>query len=73
VYIVWAIPTPAPSLYLHPPCFQAEPVLPSSPMFLKRRISDNKKDKAFLLVEIRIAIQTDSECCVHAQMCYNPN
>jgi hypothetical protein len=33
-----------------------------SPVLLKRRhdISNNKKDKAFLLVEIRIAIQRDS-------------
>jgi hypothetical protein len=40
-YIVWAIsphfllhPHPLPSL---PPCFQAEPVLPSSPILLKRK------------------------------------
>jgi hypothetical protein len=43
-----------------PPYFQAEPVLPSSPILLKRRHKHNKKDTAFLLVEIRIAIQKDS-------------
>jgi hypothetical protein len=41
------------------PCFQAEPVLPFSPILL-RRIRNNKRDKVFLLVKIRIAIQRDS-------------
>jgi hypothetical protein len=36
-------------------------------------ISNNKKNKAFLLVEIRIAIQRDSYHCFHAQVYYNPN
>jgi hypothetical protein len=61
-YIVWAIspPTPTPSLSPIPPHFQVEPVLPFSPILLKRRHSNNKKGKVFLLVQIRIAIQTDS-------------
>jgi hypothetical protein len=36
-------------------------------------ISNNKKDKAFLLVEIWIAIQRDFSHCFHAQVYYNPN
>jgi hypothetical protein len=44
----------------HPSHFQAEPVLVFSPILLKRRHKNNKKDIAFLLVEIRIAIQRDS-------------
>jgi hypothetical protein len=62
-YIVWAIspPTPYPILLsLKPPHFQAEPVLSLSLVLLKREHSKNKKDKAFLLVEIRIAIQRGS-------------
>jgi hypothetical protein len=51
-------PTPCP--LPHPPHFQAEPVLPLSLILLKRRHSDHKEDKAFLLVEIRIAIRRDS-------------
>jgi hypothetical protein len=52
---------PPPHISLpHPPYFQAEPVLSFSPILLKRRHSNNEKDKAFLLAEIRIAIQTDS-------------
>jgi hypothetical protein len=51
---------PTPSLSPYPPRFQAEPVLPSSPILLREDISHNKKDIAFLLVEIRIAIQGDS-------------
>jgi hypothetical protein len=41
-----------------PSCFQAETVLPL-PLILLKSINNNK-DKAFLLVEIRIAIQGDS-------------
>jgi hypothetical protein len=53
--------TPAsPPFPPYSPHFQEEPVLPFSPILLKRRQSNNKKDKAFLLVEIRIAIQRDS-------------
>jgi hypothetical protein len=63
-YIIWAIsPTcpPHPILLLPTPThFQEEPVLPFSPILLKRRHMHNNKDKAFLLVEIRIAIQRDS-------------
>jgi hypothetical protein len=62
-YIVWVISPPAScphSLLPTPPCFQAEPVLPLSLILLKRRHKHNKKDKAFLLVELRIAIQRDS-------------
>jgi hypothetical protein len=40
-----------------PPHFQAEPVLPFSLILLKKRHKHNKEDKAFLLVELRIAIQ----------------
>jgi hypothetical protein len=39
-----------------PPHFQAEPILSLSLILLKRRHNHNKEDKAFLLVEIRIAI-----------------
>jgi hypothetical protein len=35
-------------------------------------ISNNKEDKAFLLVEIRIATQRQSQHCFHAQVYYNP-
>jgi hypothetical protein len=35
-------------------------------------INNNKKDKAFLLVEIWTAIQRDSWHCFHVQTCYNP-
>jgi hypothetical protein len=63
-YIVWVISPPAPPpppspSYPDLPCFQAEPVLPFSPILLKR-IRNNKRDKVFLLVKIRIAIQRDS-------------
>jgi hypothetical protein len=50
----------APLLYLlpfSPPQFQAGPVLPLSLILLKKRHKHNKKDKVFLLVELRIAIQ----------------
>jgi hypothetical protein len=53
-----------PAPYLPPPPsplhFQAEPVLPLSLILLKRRHKYNKKDKAFLLVELRVAVQRDS-------------
>jgi hypothetical protein len=41
------------------PRFQAEPVLPLSLILLKRRHKHNKKDKVFLLVDLRLAIQKD--------------
>jgi hypothetical protein len=50
----------APCFLSPTPSFQAEPVLPSFPNLLKRRHEHNKKGKAFLLVELRIAIQRDS-------------
>jgi hypothetical protein len=45
--------------YPNPSHFQAEPVLPLS-LLLKRRHKHIKKDIAFLLAEIRTAIQRDS-------------
>jgi hypothetical protein len=39
------------------PQFQAGPVLPLSLVLLKKRDKNNKEDKVFLLVELRIAIQ----------------
>jgi hypothetical protein len=66
-YIVWAISPPYPHpLPTTPPCFQAEPVLPYLILW-KRRHKHNKKDKAFLLVGIRIVH------CFHAQVYYNPS
>jgi hypothetical protein len=53
------LPLP-PSPTLSPPSpaqFQAGPVLPLSIILLKKRHTHNKEDKAFLLVELRIAIQ----------------
>jgi hypothetical protein len=41
--------------------------------FCWRDISNNKKDIAFLLVEIRIAIQRASYHCFHAHVYYNQN
>jgi hypothetical protein len=49
-----------PSTYLPTDCFQAEHVLPFLQFYSRQDIGNNKKDKAFLLVEIRIAIQRDS-------------
>jgi hypothetical protein len=57
-YIVWD-DSPF-TLPLSPPHFQAKPVLPFSPILLKSNVSNNKKDKGFLLVEIRTAVQRDS-------------
>jgi hypothetical protein len=50
----------SPSSLLPTTHFQAEPVLPLSLILLKRRHKHDKKDKAFLLVEIKIAIQRDT-------------
>jgi hypothetical protein len=55
-----------------PSQFQAGPVLPLSLILLKKGHMHNKKDKAFLLVELRIAIQRDSYYCFHVLMCYDP-
>jgi hypothetical protein len=63
VYIVWVISPPCPPpppFPPSPPQFQAGPVLPLWLTLLKRRPKHNEKDKAFLLVEIRTAIQRDS-------------
>jgi hypothetical protein len=54
------------------PHFQAGPVLSLSLILLKKRHKHNKEDKAFLLVELRIAIQRDSSYCFRVPMCYNP-
>jgi hypothetical protein len=43
-----------------PSHFQTEPVLPFSPILLKRIHEHNKEEKAFLLLELTIAIQKDS-------------
>jgi hypothetical protein len=45
------------SLHL-PPCFKAELALPSSILLKRKQVITRKT--TFLLVEIRIAIQTDS-------------
>jgi hypothetical protein len=42
------------------PHFQAGPVLPLSLILLKKRHKHNKEDKAFLLGELRVALQRDS-------------
>jgi hypothetical protein len=59
-YIIWVISAPDRLLSLLPPTlpqFQADPVLPLSLILLKKRHKPNEEDKAFLLVELRIAIQ----------------
>jgi hypothetical protein len=74
-YIVWVISPPCPlsqSFPPSPPQFQEGPVLPLSLILLKKRHKYNKKDKAFLLVELRIAIQRNSYYCFRVPMCYDP-
>jgi hypothetical protein len=39
---------------------------------LKTRHKHNKEDIAFLLIELRIAIQRDSSYSFHLPMCYDP-
>jgi hypothetical protein len=59
-YIVWIISPPCPPPPLcspFSPQFQAGSVLPLSLVLLKKRDKPNKEDKAFLLVELRIAVQ----------------
>jgi hypothetical protein len=52
--------TPAPTPTLSPsPLASAWNLLPGTPIPLRVEISNNKKDIAFLLVEIRTAIQKD--------------
>jgi hypothetical protein len=62
-YIVWVIsplcPLPNP-LPPSSPQFQTGPILPLSLILLKKRHTHNKEDKAFLVVELRRAIQKDS-------------
>jgi hypothetical protein len=65
-YIVWVNSPPC------PPQFHADPILPLSLILLKKRYKYNKKDKAFLLVELRIAIQKNSYHCFHVPMCHDP-
>jgi hypothetical protein len=62
-YIVWAIPPPYPLPFpLSPIPLTSRQSLfcPSLQFCWREDISNNEKDKAFLLVEIRIAIQRDS-------------
>jgi hypothetical protein len=40
--------------------------------FVKKGHKHNKRDKAFLLGELRIGIQRDSYYCSHVPMCYDP-
>jgi hypothetical protein len=58
-YIVWAIsphyPTPPPSPH-HPSLLPDRNCSAFISNFVEESINNNKKDKAFLLVEIRIAI-----------------
>jgi hypothetical protein len=59
-YIVWVISPPCPpTLPSLPftPQFHEGPVLPLSLVLLKKRDKPKKEDKAFLLVELRIAMQ----------------
>jgi hypothetical protein len=74
-YIVWVIShtlTPLPPPFLPSPQFLAGPILPLSLILLKKGHMHNKKDKTFLLVELRIAIQKDSYYCFHVPVCYDP-
>jgi hypothetical protein len=74
-YIVWVISPscpPLPPFSPSPPQFQAGPFLPSSMILMKKGHMHNKKDKVFLLAELRIPIQKDSYYCFHVPMCYNP-
>jgi hypothetical protein len=50
---------PYPLPHLLPPYFLAKSIQPLSLILLKRRHKHNKEDKAFLLVELRIAIHRD--------------
>jgi hypothetical protein len=58
--MVWVISlplAPLPPPLLSSPQFQGGPVLPLSLILLEKRHKPNMEDKAFLLVELRIAIQ----------------
>jgi hypothetical protein len=63
-------PTPPSPL---PSRFQTEPVLPLSLILLKKRHKHNKEDKSFLLDELRIVIQKDSQHYFQAHVHYNGN
>jgi hypothetical protein len=54
IYPPCSPPLPSP---LSPSQFRADPILPLSLILLKKRHKSNKEEKAFLLVELRIAIQ----------------
>jgi hypothetical protein len=71
--IVWVISLPCPPptpFFPSPPWFQAGPVLPLWLILLKKRHKYSKKDKVFLLVELRIAIQKYSYYCSEDQKSY---
>jgi hypothetical protein len=53
-------PSPHPHLFPHPFASMQNLFCPSLQFCWREDITNNKKDKAFLLVEIRIAIQGDS-------------
>jgi hypothetical protein len=58
----------APSLSLPTSHLQAEMVLPLSLISLKTRHKHNKEDKAFLIVELRIAIVKIPSTAFHVHM-----
>jgi hypothetical protein len=68
--LFWSFLHPAP-LSLCPPEFQAGLILPLSLILLKKGYMHNKKDKEFLLVELRIAVQKESYNCFHVPMYYD--
>jgi hypothetical protein len=61
--------SPIPSLSPHIPSLPGRNCFAFTSNFVEESINNNKKDKAFLLVEIRIAIQGDSWHCFHVHMC----
>jgi hypothetical protein len=63
---------PSSPLSPSPALFQAGPLLPLSLILLKKRHKHNKGDKAFLIAELRIAIQRDPYHCFCVPMCYDP-
>jgi hypothetical protein len=64
-------PAPLPHSASLLPQFHADPVLPLSLILLNKWLKHNKEEKAFLLVELRIAIQRDSYYYFCVPMCYN--
>jgi hypothetical protein len=74
-YIVWVISPPCPLLPPFPPLSPSVSGRSHSALitdFVEKRHKHNKEDKAFLLVELRIATQKDSYYCFHEPMCYDP-